>query len=332
MSSLDIDRLREILATATAAGASGHDYRIGGSLSGAYLARTRNGSAALLVPLAEPPSAAARRAGGFLLAPWESIEFAYDGRTWTQPAAVLECLDESMSGPFLVLAADIATRLRVDVAARGWQEVLAVVDEWQSLLSPRGGLGSDRESGLWGELWFLDQAHDRDRLLSAWRGPERAAADFVLGGVTAEVKVSLRRHEHHVSQTQLDRPAGDYESYVLSVWLGSDPEHGVALPELVNRLLAGVDDGAQLLRQLGRSGYAPADHALYATRYVVLEEPWWVPVSNVPRVRDADPGISQLRYVVTLSDSMRATDPRPLWHHFVGRAPTLPRRGTDASS
>jgi hypothetical protein len=174
-------------------------------------------------------------------------------------------------------------------------------------------------------LWIVNTAVDPDSLIAGWRGPDREAIDFLFDGVGLEVKVSRRPHVHHVSQRQVERPVGTHDSYLLSIWVGPEPVRGIALPELIEGLLTRVVDAPALLRRIALLGYSPLDRDQYAARFMPLEMPRWFAAEDVPKVRLMDPGVSQLRYVVTL-DIDKAVDPeneRALWGHFCQREPSI---------
>jgi hypothetical protein len=284
----------------TAAG--GPEYVLGSSVGAGYAGVSRAGWAALLVPLPAQPGGVARAGGGCVLRPGSEVEFSYAGRKWTQPAAILECRDPSVLDAFAVLALDIAGRASGCEPPK-WEDVARLVDEWYALLARRRDLSQEDEIGTWGEVWFLSQAPNADRLAKGWRGPEAGASDFVIGGVCAEIKTSRARLRHFVSQTQVERPMGDLEAYFVSLWVGLDPEHGTTLPALVDLLLARTSDPAAVLKRLLEVGYSPGDRHEYQKPILLLESPLWFAAGDVPRVRQADAGVSHLRYVVMLDEN-----------------------------
>lgn len=316
--------LRELLGSAAPPlPTETEDYRIAASIDPAFLARDRSGAPALLVPLSQAAQAVGRSGGGFALTAASRVAFEYGGRRWEQPAAILKCTDEKLADTFLVLVMDIARRLALSTEDVTWRKVLTWVEEWQTLLGRRSALSAEEQLGLWGELWVLSQAADIDRLFVAWRGPERESIDFFLDGIGLEVKASRRALVHHVSQSQVVAPRGQYDSYFLSIWAGVESVRGTSLAELVEKLLNSLSDPAAFLRQLALTGYSLQDRAEYLVRFVPLEAPRWFRAEDIPRVRAMDDGVSHLRYLVTLDadtclDSESATR---LWHHFIGQEP-----------
>ncbi len=285
-----------------------------------FAASSRDGLRAVVLPLAAGPrDAAGRRAAGFELMPHIRLRFDYGGRSWEGPAAALICREETLLDTFAVLAADISARFFDEPPT--WKAVLDVVEEWQSLLGRKGRMTPEGELGLWGELWLIDLATDVDRLFQAWLGPSGDAQDFFLDGVGIEVKTGRQRGSHHVSQTQVGRPVGSYPAWLLSLWVKPDPIAGTSLAALASRVVARSAQPESVVRQLAAAGYNPADREEYATGLVVLREPEWFPASAVPRVREADPGVSQLRYRIALDPATRADSQTEglCWRHALGR-------------
>ncbi len=294
-----------------------NDYTLVAEVDGAFAARSRTGLPALIVPIKDlGPAPIGRRASGCELLGHSSIRFVYGDRDAVGPAAALLCLDPELFDTFAVLAVDVAKRVRDGGGT--WSSMVAAVEEWQTLLARPGRLGAEAEEGLWGELWFLAQASDVDLLFSAWRGPEADATDFFLAGKSVEVKTSRRRREHHVSYSQVDAPVGIHEGWLVSIWVKPDPASECTIVHLAEGLLDRASDRAEALRRLTRAGYSPADRASYRAAFVVLSEPEWYAISDVPRIRVADPGVSQLRYRVALDESRRAEPlvSDSLWRHF----------------
>lgn len=314
----DRDQISAIRACWSAPSRSaGDDYALLAKVYGAYAARSQLGLPTLVVPLtAGDVPTVGRRASGCELLGHSSIRFVYEGREWTGPAAALICTDADLVDAFAVLATDVARRVQ---GGATWPGLVTAVEEWQTLLSPRGKLSQEAELGLWGELWFLAQSSDLGRLLAAWRGPEGDVTDFFLDGKAAEVKTSRSCRQHHVSQSQVGSPTGANEAWMVSIWVKADPA-GTTVPALVDRILTRAPDRAEALRCLARAGYSPGDRNNYDAGFAVLAEPEWYAASEIPRVRAIDPGVSHLRYRVSLDETRRADKKMAsrLWRLFHG--------------
>jgi hypothetical protein len=309
----EVARLRQITDAVRPPPAGGtEDYRISAELGAALLGRGRSGRVALLVPIASAAGAVGRSGGGFTLSSSAKVVFEHHGRRWEQPSAILECTDVSVEDAFLVLVSDIAARLGSRASDVTWRDVLASVEEWQALLGRRSLLTSEEQLGLWGELWVIQRASYPDQLVAAWRGPSRDPVDFFCDGMGVEIKTSRRSHVHHVAQSQVDDPSGDNESYLLSLWVGSDPVRGSSLGQIVADILGRLDDPAAFLRKLGAAGYSPQDQQEYSEKYVTLEPASWFHIRDVPRVRAVDDGVYDLRYTVALDMGRRIDDAHAL--------------------
>jgi hypothetical protein len=144
--------------------------------------------------------------------------------------------------------------------------------------------------------------HDFSRALAAWRGPDAEQIDFVGGGVGIECKAGMRRLEHWISQEQVSRPLGDVEVYLLSLWVALDAVGGVTLPDIVSQAEVATHDHAALEEKLLAAGYSHGDSHRYRLKLRMLERPKLFPISRLPKVRLADPGVSHIRFLATLDE------------------------------
>jgi len=298
----------------------GTDYVLGAEIEAGYAALSRDGLPAFVLPIARLDSdAVGRRASGCELIGLPSTRLVFGERDSIGPAGALVCLDPALTEAFAVLLMDVARR--VHEAGNTWASLVTFVEEWQTLLSSRGKPSPETELGLWGELWFISQARDTTRLMEGWRGPDRDATDFFFGGTSVEIKASRNRRQHHVSQSQVESPAGAHAAWLLSVWVKQDPD-GETCQDLVTRIRERTGHQGDALKRLARAGYSPRERDNFTTAFRLLEEPEWFDVRDVPRVRVADAGVSHLRYRVSLDEAKRVGPDRsaPLWRHFHGCA------------
>src|SRR4051812_18442895 len=90
---------------------SATDYRLLADHGGAYVARSKSGLAALVLPIPSlGPVASGRRASGCELVAHSSLHFAYRGKDWDGAAAALICSDPELVATFAVLADDVLNR------------------------------------------------------------------------------------------------------------------------------------------------------------------------------------------------------------------------------
>jgi hypothetical protein len=282
---------------------SGNDFELACRIGSGYAGRSARGTPILLLPMRISGPSAARRTGAMRLTPSEGVRFSFAGDEWTETAAAIECIDLALAQPFWALVCDLTSRLPDEKPA--WDTVVDLFDEWQRLLARRGKLGAERELGLWGELRFMLDSPDPNKLLECWRGPSAANLDFQ-GAVAAEVKTSMHEHEHDISHDQVSalRATG---GYLVSMWIEPDP-NGDSLPDVLERLSAVVARPDRLLREALRIGYSTADSASYTARYSLREAPAWYAAREVPTVRELDLGVLDVRFRVRLPIDRRLSN------------------------
>lgn len=277
-------------------------FTIDSSIAGSFLGRGPDDRSVLIVPVTSATPPLDRATGDVVLSFRQQGTFALNTRTFASAAAIIECADAALGDTFHVLAEDIAKRMRADSMPPTPLRVSQALAQWEQLLRGRRELSRDQEIGLWGELWMLQQLHPTDTGVSTWRGPDAEFVDFVGGGIGIECKTSRRRLEHFVSQQQVTRPLGDLAVYLLSLWVDHDPVEGKTLGDMVAKCDAQLSDRREFEEKLLISGYSRADAVRYRQKLRLLEPPLVFPAASIPRVREADPGISQIRFLVSLDE------------------------------
>ncbi len=218
---------------------------------------------------------------------------------------------------FTSLADDLVASVQpLDSAERCCEALVKRLEQWQIFLSScsPGGLGAERQAGLYAELLFL-----RDRLMpvagaakavSAWKGGDKASHDFQYPGCAIEVKSSRRETLDSVvisSLVQLEIP--DQSSLLLSVWhLQASEAGGETLPGLIEQLRESLpyESRAVLEEGLRLYGYLDTQRHLYeATGYTLRTTRHYDVREGFPRIREADmpKGVSKVRYRVELASA-----------------------------
>lgn len=270
------------------------------NLGHAYTARDSDGLLSLLIPV-QPGRLPLNRATGELRLRFESaVDFRWARNRHRLPAAILQCTSQDLEGTFSILAADIVERFSEEAERPTARAVAIAVQDWENLLRQRRSLTRSEVVGLWGELWILSQMPSIDMGLAAWNGPDESQTDFFGGGVGVEVKTSFQSLEHHFSLAQLDRPRGDADVYIVSIWVENDAADGQTLLQLVDLISSKVADRARFEAQLLTVGFSRRDSAAYDLSLRCLERPAWFEASSIPRVHQIDPGVSRVTYVAKL--------------------------------
>lgn len=278
-------------------------YEITEEVEGSYLGVSRSTDRRVLLVPTDGTSPPPNRAAGDLLLQFAKVDFALGERSFTSVAAVVECGNPDVVHTFEVLARDLAVSLQAAVRVPPPKKVSQLLAKWEQLLRSTHRLSRDEVIGLWGELWLLNELPDREYGILAWRGPSGETVDFVGGGIGVECKTSMKRLVHYVSQDQLVRPLGDLNVYLLSLWVGEDAIAGETIADLVERIDQGLSSRVQFEAKLLEAGYSRADAPHYGLRMRRLEPPLLIPIASVPRVREADPGVSHIRYEVALVEA-----------------------------
>jgi hypothetical protein len=266
----------------------------------AYLGKNRSGQEVLLVPLGPGRLPIGRATGGVRLSFFPAVEYKWGPKGFQTPTAVLTCEDGSLNHTFKTLARDIALRVGTIGDAPSAQDVADAFVEWQELLRARRRLSLEEQVGLWGELWLLTQMDDLTHALTLWRGVDSGRIDFVGGGIGIECKTSLRGHVHLFSLDQVERPLGDTPVYVVSLWIERDDSEGISLPSMIASLRQRLAEKKEFDKKLLRLGYVDGDSQDYDASFRTLEEPKWLALEQVPRVRGVDPGVSRVVFEVSL--------------------------------
>lgn len=252
-------------------------------------------------------------------------------------------------------------RLGLGQGGRADQDVFHDVEPIIELALHRGALPEEAMIGLIGELLCLEQVllaiQDRPELKSAaldlWRGHQRSARDFLLGGVALEVKTTRLAASVHVAHSlgqiepqQTSEPV-EASLLLLSIGLAQTEGDGFTLPGLADRILRLLRDSAvpegvfsptqdlflQNLRLYGGSPDGGYDHLrmrsfrLYQTTFTS---------TFVPRLYDlADEDIhllrrsdlagkivlpAQVQYGFELPERVNELNPVPVWHQGVRAA------------
>jgi hypothetical protein len=296
--------VEQVIAAFTATAPSlAADYDLlsidGTHLHTAHLAISRRGMPSLLVPLPRIGRALTKLTRGLAVSALTDVEFVGGGERRRSPAAVVECRDPGLVRTFAALVAAVVARLE-DGPPPSWASVSSLLSEWESLLGRRQLLTGESELGLWGELWIIARSSLAPTVLEAWRGPDAERVDFLLEGLGVEVKVGRQCGVHLVSQSQIDAPLGELRVILMSMHVMIEPLRGRSLPELVAEITRQVDDTATFEEKLASLGYSHDDEGAYGKRYALLAPPLFYRREDVPRVRVADDGVSDLRYRVEL--------------------------------
>lgn len=265
-----------------------------------YIALSPARTPALIVALPEGDALGRGRALGSVRLRYESaLHFEVGGTSWTQAAAVIDCMDPRLVRTFGVVVRDMLERLNASGCSA--KHVAAALSAWDELLRHKKALDEAAALGLWGELLLIAESTHPAEMVDAWRGPHGDAFDFHGGGVALECKTSTRRLRHHVSQRQSSLAGDALSAYLVSIWVAEDATAGKSLVDLIDQIVASVPDEAPFMHKLLIAGYREEHRHEYVRRFSCPSKPLWFEMESVPQIRVVDEGVSNVRYDVDLT-------------------------------
>lgn len=265
-----------------------------------YVALSPTRTPALIVALPEGDALGRGRALGSVRLRYESaLHFEVGGTSWTQAAAVIDCMDPRLVRTFGVVVDDLLERL--NVSGCGVKQVAAALSAWDELLRHKNVLDDAAVLGLWGELSIIAGSTHPAVMVDAWRGPHGDAFDFHGGGVALECKTSTRRLRHHVSQRQSSIEGDALSAYLVSIWVAEDATAGKSLVDLIDQVTASLPDVGPFMHKLLIAGYREEHRHEYVRRFSCPSKPLWFAMESVPQIRVVDDGVSNVRYDVDLT-------------------------------
>jgi hypothetical protein len=224
------------------------------------------------------------------------------------------------------LLATVADELQIAKAPLA-AAVASGVARHRNVLAARGGLTTEKEVGLYGELLFLEyliHAIGAGPALASWQGPLSEEHDFVFEGIHLEVKTtSAERRRHVIHGLPQLVPLRGVPLSLLSIQLTrSSPEGGRTLPGLIAnvRNIAG-GHVVPLDRRLEVLGWKPDDTDLYPTCWTLRTQPRAYPVKDefpamtpvaIERVVPSFALLSDVSYKVDLTDFPHDDLPDPI--------------------
>jgi len=238
---------------------------------------------------------AGSRIGVRIAGDWESVPAiplaSIRVRRWDfspGPGVEISTFNRSLYPDFFAFAMQIADRVQI----RHMEVGVAVSDAlaaWQELLGRLSILNPDRQVGLLGELWFLEElASRRDWAFAteAWRQDANEEHDFGLPGIDVEVKSTRNESRTHVigSLTQL-KPTENRPLFVLSVqFTHAGAGNGYSLAERSDTVQQHIHNEAPGLvtaftTRLGLAGWEAAHQNFYTTRFRLRSAPALIAVN-----------------------------------------------------
>ena len=246
---------------------------------------------------------------------------AAEGTTWSE--LVVDHGGQGVEAYLLV--SDVADLIQLRGLSFG-KAVRVATTTFQDLLSNARGLPPEKQTGLYGELLFVESCAETmspAQALDAWHGYTRHEHDFVFPGSCFEVKTTRsERRRHRISGLEQLQPIPNSTLWLLSIQLTSSTSGtGRSLAELVDdvrdRLGAEGDRFEALLAQFG---WRDRDRSLYREPLTLRAPTTAYPVDDGFPVLDrsvVDAGcarpelIINVDYTIDLTSLQAGTPPAP---------------------
>lgn len=241
------------------------------------------------------------------------VEESGGGTTPQRTVLVIMLEQERLREIFGVLSADLVNAIISEPSSpAALRRCIDRLCMWQGLferLAPEG-LSEERQRGLFGELYILDQLFLSGENLfagvDAWVGAESSHQDFLRGGLAVEVKTSLSKRHSRIaiaSEKQLDeRP--HVNLLLAHVRLDESEGLGISLPDLVANVrntLSGDESASRLFdERLLLAGYLDVHAPQYETRYRPASLRYFKIEGDFPRLAEWNlpPGVGDIRYTI----------------------------------
>lgn len=215
---------------------------------------------------------------------------------------------------FVTVCADLVSGLEVCLSNESRKKEIAdFLSRWSRFFERYGeeGLSSERQRGLYGELWWLrrmiEAGIEPAVCINSWKGCERAFHDFQIEGNIVEVKTTMTKEPREVvinNERQLD-DRGLSSLHLLVITLLKVDGQGETLTEIVNSIRADFTSRSSLIysfeRSLRESGYLDIHSHLYNDSYVVNKEELFRIGDGFPRIIDIPQGLGNIRYSLVIA-------------------------------
>lgn len=220
----------------------------------------------------------------------------------------LSCTDRQHYQEFYAFLISVADRVQLHELPVD-EAIADAAEAVRELLAGGTALPLERQLGLWGELWTLNEIALRTSwktAIEAWiaNGEGAEEHDFALSQVDVEVKTTnLELRHHHVSSASQFLPKHGRDLFVMSLQVTAGGVGGSTLNSAVEtaRRAAPKAVAHKLEKTLKAVGWRDEDADRYSTRWVHRNAPMVINAAELPRLQVTGQNVSRLRswsYVV----------------------------------
>lgn len=217
-------------------------------------------------------------------------------------------VDKEMFITFIVDLAEATAPEKADIA-----NLIDRLIQWSVFFKncPEGILSFRQQIGLYGELDFALHFIQKGyyEIIDHWRGPDKAAKDYVLKGSAVEVKTTLRDDKNRIqisNEFQLDSEGFD-KLYLYFLIVSEDNMEGLTLPEQIDEIRYYLAKDTYRLNVfeelLKKAGYEEVFRDRYTNRFVSEASFCYDVMPGFPRITPANlvHGISSVSYGIDIA-------------------------------
>lgn len=197
---------------------------------------------------------------------------------------------------------------------------------FKDLLSRAGGLGIEKQVGLYGELLLLEACIRRGgpgEAIGAWKGADASEHDFVFRGGAFEVKTtSTERRRHRISSLEQLQPTPGTDLWLVSVQLTAGSSGARTLADLVDDVRTAVGSFQPALDvALTAVGWRDRDRTRYPERWTLRTPPAAYLVgpdfpvlgrTNVDQACNRPELITEASYTIDITSLVKGAPPAPV--------------------
>jgi hypothetical protein len=164
------------------------------------------------------------------------------------------------------------------------KEIENYILEWALLFQSEKELSNLEKIGLWGELFFISQISEPDKIVERWHGPEQKTFDFMTSKEVIDIKTGLLTSEHHFSKSQIEH---NKSCFFVCQRIRKSTK-GVDLQQLVSVITRRLKNKELFESKLAYFGYykTPNDNTKYEN-----ELSRWIGIKCIPQPRKIDTAV-----------------------------------------
>lgn len=235
----------------------------------------------------------------------------YEGRT----NIYIDLIDTELDTIFVKFIEDVVNAVSdVSTEHEAVQETFRIIMKWKKLFDKItfGGLGTEAQKGLIGELLFfenlLDKGYEPSDIIKSWTADEYKDKDFIVGSDGYEIKFTAAKKPviRITSERQLEVETLNSLSLVLYI-AEEVMEDGISLNSTVSkissRLKVDVLAFDAFTQCLAGIGYSVEDASHYERMYKIKKSNFYSVKEGFPRITGSSltPGVKDVAYCIELS-------------------------------